>query len=142
MTLLLRAAGATMLGLAVVACGGGEESDETAIENTFRDFLDAIVNVDVIALENLLSADCDDARSRASRAIGEFQARLTGDVDFNVTGVELRDLTATTAEAMPVGTYRFDDDEGSLGSEGGDFTALVKEDGEWKFADCNILFGS
>ena len=141
MTLLLRAAGVTMLGIAVVACGS-DESDEAAIENTFRDFLNAMVNVDVIALENLLSADCDDARSRAARAIGEFQDQLTGDVEFNVTGVVLRDLTVTTVEAMPVGTYRFDDDEGSLGSEGGEFSALVREDGEWKFADCNILFGS
>ena len=139
--MLLRAAGITMLSFAVVACTGGEVSDDTAIENTFRDFYAAFEDGDEAALAGLLSESCDDRQRTALRAIVSFQAQLTGDVEFDVTGVEIRDLTETTAEAMPIGTYRFGDDEGSLSSEGDEFATLVKEDDGWKLADCNILFG-
>ena len=139
--MLLRAAGITMLSFAVVACTGGEVSDDTAIENTFRDFYAAFEDGDEDALAGLLSESCDDRQRTALRAIVSFQAQLTGDVEFDVTGVEIRDLTETTAEAMPIGTYRFGDDEGSLSSEGDEFATLVKEDDGWKLADCNILFG-
>ena len=141
MTLLLRAAGVTMLGLAVVACSGDDESDDAAIESTFRDFFAAFEDSDDGALAGLLSESCEDRQRTALRAIVSFESQLTGDVEFDVTGVDIRDLTATTAEAMPIGTYRFDDDEGALGSDGGEFATLVKEDDGWKLADCNILFG-
>ena len=140
MTPLLRAAVVPMLSLALVACSGGG-SDEHAIENTFRDFFAAFEDGDEDALAGLRSERCEDRQRTALRAIVSFESRLTGDVEFDVTGVEIRDLTETTAEAMPVGTYRFDDDEGSLSSEADEFAALVKEDDGWKLADCNILFG-
>ncbi len=141
MTLLLRAAGVTMLSLAVVACSDGDVSDEAAIENTFQDFFAAFEDGDDVALAGLLSESCEDRERTALRAIVSFESQLTGDVEFDVTGVELRDLTATTVEALPVGTYRFDDNEGLLPEEDGSFAALVKEDDGWKLADCNILFG-
>ena len=141
MTLLLRAAGVTMFALAIIACTGGEESDEAAIKNTFGDFFAAFQDGDDDALAGLLSASCADRQRTALLAIASFESRLTGDVEFDVTGVDIRDLTKTTAEAMPVGTYRFGDDEGSLSSEGDEFATLVKEDDGWKLADCNILFG-
>ena len=141
MTLLLRAAGVTMLGLVLVACSGGEVSDETAIKNTFRDFFAAFEDGDEDALASLLSESCEDRQRTALRAIVSFESQLTGDVEFDVTGVEIRDLTETTAEAMPVGTYRFDDVEGLLPEGDSEFATLVKEDGGWKLADCNILFG-
>ena len=141
MTLLLRAAGVTMLGLAVVACSGGEVSDDAAIKNTFRDFFAAFENDDADVLAGVLSESCEDRQRTALRALETFRSQLTGDVEFDVTGVDIRDLTATTAEAMPVGTYRFDDNEGLLPEEDDAFAALVKEDDGWKLADCNILFG-
>ncbi len=141
MTLLLRAAGVTMLGLAVVACSGGDESDEAAIKNTFRDFFAAFEDGDADALAGLLSESCEDQQRTALQALETFRLQLTGDVEFDVTGVDIRDLTATTAEALPVGTYRFDDNEGLLPEEDGAFATLVKEDDGWKLADCNILFG-
>ena len=140
MTLLLRAVGVMMLGIAIVGCSGGG-GDEGAIENTFRDFYAAFEDGDEDALAGLLSESCDDRQRTALRAIVSFESQLTGDVEFDVTGVEIRDLTETTAEAMPIGTYRFGDDEGSLSSEGDEFATLVKEDDGWKLADCNILFG-
>jgi hypothetical protein len=140
-TLLLRAAGVTVLGLAVVACSGGDVSDEAAIKNTFQDFFAAFEDGDDGALAGLLSESCEDRQRTALRAIETLRSQLTGDVAFDVTGVDIRDLTATTAEVMPVGTYRFGDDEGSLSSEGDEFATLVKEDDGWKLADCNILFG-
>ncbi len=141
MTLLLRAAGVTMLGLAVIACSGGDVSDDAAIKNTFRDFFAAFEDGDDAALAGLLSENCEDRQRIALRAIVSFESQLTGDVEFDVTGVDIRDLTATTAEAMPVGTYRFDENEGLLAEEDGEFATLVKEDDGWKLADCNILFG-
>ncbi len=141
MTVLARTAGVAMVCLAFAACGGGGDSDEAAIRDSFQAFFQAFEKLDVIALEGLLAESCPDRRATASRAIGAFQAQLSGDVDFNITGVEIQNLTETSVEAMPVGRYRFDDREGPLGAEGGEFAELVKEEDGWKFADCNILFG-
>ena len=141
MTLLLRAAGVTLLGLAVVACSGGEERDEAAIERTFRHFFAAFEDGDEDALAGLLSESCEDRQRIALRAIVSFESQLTGDVEFDVTGVDIRDLTAASAEAMPIGTYRFGDSEGLLPQDDGAFATVVKEDDGWKLADCNILFG-
>ncbi len=71
MTLLLRAAGVTMLSFAVVACSG-DASDEHAIEDTFRDFFAAFEDGDEDALASLLSESCEDRQRTALRAIASF----------------------------------------------------------------------
>ena len=76
MTLLLRAAGVTMLGLAIIACSGGDESDEAAIKSTFRDFFAAFEDGDEDALAGLLSClfrrgqDCNPANRGRFCVIG------------------------------------------------------------------------
>ena len=68
MTLLMRTAGVTVLGLAVVSCGGGG-GDEGAIKDVFRAFFRAFQDENVDALADLLSDECADADSRAAEAI-------------------------------------------------------------------------
>ena len=143
MTFLLRTAGVTALGLAVVACGGGgPRGDERAIEDVFRDFFRAFENEDSAALASLLSADCEDAESRAADAIDGFRDRSSDvDIEFDITGVDIRDLTETTAEAIPEGTSSVGGEEFPLvDSENPEYASLIKVGGEWKLADCNILF--
>ena len=143
MTMLMRAAGVTVLGLAVAACGGGGPGgDEGAIKDVLRDFFQAFENKDEEALASLLSDDCEDAESRATEAIDDFLDRTTGvDVKFDITGVDIRDLTETTAEAIPQGNSSFDGEEFPLvDSDSPEYTRLIKVEGEWKMADCNIRF--
>ena len=139
MTMLMRTAGVTVLGLAVVVCGGG--GDEGAIENIFRDFFRAFEDADASLLASLPIDDCEDADSIAERAIQSSLSRGLADVEYDVTGVDIRDLTETTAEAIPQGTSSVEGDEFPLvDSADPEYARLIKIDGEWKLADCNILF--
>lgn len=139
MTLLMRTAGVTVLGLAVVSCGGGG-GDEGAIKDVFRDFFRAFEDENVDALAGLLSDDCADADSRAAEAIDDF-ATSALEVEFDITGVIISDLTETTAEAIPQGTRSVEGEKFPLvDSNDPEYASLIKIDGEWKFADCNILF--
>ena len=142
MTMLMRTAGVTVLGLAVVACGGGGPGgDEGAIKNIFRDFFRAFEDADASLLASLLIDDCEDADSIAERAIQSSLSRGLADVEYDVTGVDIRDLTETTAEAIPQGTSSVEGDEFPLvDSADPEYARLIKIDGEWKLADCNILF--
>ena len=132
-----------ILGLALAACGGGDPGgDEGAIKDVFRDFFRAFENEDIEAFAGLLSDDCEDANARADEAISDFLDRADGaDVDFDITDVDIRDLTETTAEAVPQGTGSFDGEEFPLvSSQHPEYASLIKIDGEWKLTDCNILF--
>ncbi len=143
MSLLARVAGVAILGLVLAACGGGGPGgDEGAIKDVFRDFFQAFANEDAEALAGLLTADCEDADARAAEAIDDFVDRsLDVDIEFDITGVEIRDLTETMARAIPQGTSSVDGEEFPLvDSEDPEYARLIKVDGEWKLADCNILF--
>ena len=141
MTLLMRTAGVTVLGLAVVACGGGSSGgDEGAIKDVFRDFFRAFEEGDASLLAGLLSDDCEDAEDIAERAIQSSLSRGLEDVEYNVTGATIRDLTEDSAEALPEGLIRFEGGEVSLAEDDSEYVRLIKVDGEWKLTDCNILF--
>ena len=143
MTMLMRTAGVTVLGLAVVACGGGGlGGDRAAIRDVFRDVFRAFENEDVEALASLLTADCEDAEALAAEAIDDFlDSSLGGVIKFDITGADIRDLTETTAEAIPQGTSSVDGEEFPLvDSADSEYAGLIKTDGEWKLADCHILF--
>ncbi len=139
MTILVRTAGVATLGFVLAACGGGGPGgDEGAIKDVFRDFFRAFENEDVEALASLLSVDCEDAESRAAEAIDDFR---DVDMEFDITGVDIRGLTETTAEAIPQGTSSVDGKESPLvDAADPEYARLIKVDGEWKFADCSILF--
>ena len=55
-----------------------------------------------------------------------------------MTGVDVRNLEGDTAEAAPQGTVSIAGEEEPLGSEE-DYNNVVKEDGEWKIADCDFF---
>jgi len=142
MTLLMRIAGVAMLGLVLAVCGGGGPGgDEGAIKEVFRDFFRAFEDGDASLLAGLLSDDCEDADSIAERAIQSSLSRGLEDVEYDVTGATIRDLTEDSAEAIPEGTSSVDGEEFPLvGSDDPEYARLIKVGGEWKLADCNILF--
>lgn len=140
MTLLLRTSVVVLLGLVLVACGGGGGGDEGAIRDVFRTFFEAFADGDEVKLAGLLNDDCVDADEIAENAIQSYLARGLEDVSYNVTGATVRDLTEDSAEALPQGTSRVDGDEFPLADADSEYARFVKEDGEWKLADCNILF--
>lgn len=142
MSVVARTAGVAMLGFAVVACGGGAGGDEGAIKNVFRDFFRAFEDGDEARLAELLTDECDDADDIAEKAVRSYLGRGLEDVEYDVTGATIRDLTEDSAEALPEGTIRYEGGDSPLAEAGDEYARLVKIDGDWKFADCNILFGS
>lgn len=136
-------AGIVILGLVLAACGGGGPGgDEGAIKDVFRDFFLAFENEDIEALAGLLSDDCEDPESRAAEAIDDFlDSTLDTDIEFDITGVDIRALTETMAEAIPRGTSSVDGVEFPLvDPDDPEYASLIKINGEWKLTDCNILF--
>lgn len=142
MTILLRTAGVTVLGLAVVACGGGGAGDdEDAITDVFRDFYRAFEDENPEALAGLLTEDCEDADGIAERAVQSYLTRGLQGFEHDVTGTIIRDLTPDSAEALPEGLRRRDGNEFPLVEpDDPEYVRVIKVDDAWKLADCNILF--
>ncbi len=143
MTLLLRAAGVTMLGIAVAGCGSGGTRDEDAIQALLTDVMTASVDGDADQLAGLFSADCGDMQRRSEEAAEdarELQARIGDSVfEFVVSGVDIRNLEQDSAEADLQGTITIRGETTPLGSGGAEYTSLTKENGEWKIAACDLL---
>lgn len=141
MTVLVRTAGVALLGLTVVSCGGGGVGrDDAAILDVFRVFFQAFEDGDEAQLAGLLNDDCVDPEQIAKSAIQSYLERGLDGNSYDVTGATVRDLTEDSAEAIPEGIVRFEDGESPLADEDAEYARLVKVDGEWKLADCNILF--
>lgn len=129
------------IGFAVVSCSGGETSDEDAIRNVFRDFFEAFEDGDEAQLAALLTDDCEEADDIAADALQSYAERGLEDVTYDVTGADIRDLTDDSAEALPEGTVRYPGGEDVLADADSEYARFIKEGGDWKLADCNILFG-
>lgn len=143
MTLLLRAAGVSLLGLAAVACGGAGtqgDSDEAAIERLMGEWFAAYEDGDAAALTALFVEECADLQPKAVDDMEQLHRRV-GEITFDLTGVDIRNLTGDSASVMPEGLGWFDGEQVQLGSEGGDYTPLVKQNGEWKISSCDFLAG-
>ncbi len=141
MTLLVRTAGAALLGLAVVSCGGGTDgADEEAISDVFRVFFEAFEDADEVKLAGLINEDCEETEQIAETAIQSYLERGLAGNSYDVTGATVRDLTEDSAEAIPEGIVRFEGGESPLADEDSEYARFVNVDGEWKLADCNILF--
>ncbi len=145
MNIVLKLFAVLLFGLLVVACGGngddggngenGDGGDAAAIESLVREFYSAFEDGDANTLAGLFSANCatiGDDLSEALELIGVLG------IEFDVTGVDVRNLEGDTAEAAPQGTASIAGEEGPLGSEA-DYSSVVKEDGEWKIADCDFF---
>ncbi len=141
MTLLMRTAGVALLGLAVVSCGGGGDgADEGAIRDVFRVFFEAFEDADEVKLAGLINEDCEETEQIAETAIQSYLERGLAGNSYDVTGATVRDLTEDSAEAIPEGVVRFEGGESPLADGDSEYARFVKVDGEWKLADCNILF--
>lgn len=148
MNIVLKLFAVLLFGLLVVACGGnGDDSgngnggngngdgDTAAIESLVREFYSAFEDGDSNTLAGLFSANCANVEDNLSEALD--LAGVLG-IEFDLTGVDVRNLQGDTAEAAPQGTASIAGEEGPLGSEE-DYNRVVKEDGAWKIADCDFF---
>ena len=146
MNIVLKLSAALLFGLLVVACGGNGDDggngnggngngDTAAIESLVREFYSAFEDGDGNTLAGLFSANCANVEDSLSEALD-----LVGvlGIEFDLTGVDVRNLQGDTAEAAPQGTASIAGEEGPLGSEE-DYNRVVKEDGAWKIADCDFF---
>ena len=137
----MRTAGAALFGLAVVSCGGGTNgADEEAISDVFRVFFEAFEDADEVKLAGLINEDCEETEQIAETAIQSYLERGLAGNSYDVTGARVRDLTEDSAEAIPEGIVRFEGGESPLADEDSEYARFVNVDGEWKLADCNVLF--
>jgi hypothetical protein len=136
MKLILWAAGILLLGLVLAACGGGK-SDEEAVEDLARQLTSAIEEQNQAKIAGLFSKDCGDMEEDIRSDFEELQA-FGIDIEIDVTGVDIRNLDGDSAEVLPRGTMSFGGEKGPL-EEGREYIGVVKEDGEWKIADCDFF---
>ncbi|CAN5128006.1 hypothetical protein BH20ACT24_BH20ACT24_20630 [soil metagenome] len=134
---IARRTGVAGLALACVllgACGGG--SDEEQIETVVRDALDSFVEKDPAKFVGLFSEECELTEEEVA---GEFESLEGSELQVEVTDVVVRNLEDDTAEASAEGSVTVDGQEvplSQIAPGGQEFLSLVKEDGNWKIADC------
>jgi hypothetical protein len=102
-----------------------------------EDFFDALQDGDAERLAGLFSAECGDLTADAEAAIEQFQS-VEG-VEIDLDGVDVQDLTGETAAILPKGTISIEGQTQPLVGEDEEFTPVVKEDGEWKIAECQLF---
>ena len=133
---------AVAVAVLLAACGGGgddggdgvESADQTAIEELVQDFVTAFEARDADTLVSLFSPDCPRARRELEAAFQELDAAGV-DTEIELRGVEVRSIEGDSASVRVQSALIVDGEE-----QGTDriSTELVREDGEWKIADCNF----
>jgi hypothetical protein len=131
-------------GLALVACGGSGSSasktppsDQETMAKLFRGYVKAFDDLDSDALKTFYSKKCSDLDQRVANVVKAWRS-FYDTVDIEISGAQVRNVEADKAEAMPEGKMIYPGQEGPLTARG--FEQLVKEDGEWKFANCDFTF--
>jgi len=121
-----------------VLLGTGGGSDEEAIEGVIEELFAGFEEKNAEKLAGVFAAECGDMFDDAIAALQEFQS--SGDeIDFEIAGVDVRNLQEDTAEALPQGFVIIDEERAPLTAEDEDYTPLVKEDGDWKIAACDLF---
>ena len=136
------AAVAIAVAVLLAACGGGgddggdgaDSADQTAIEELMQDFVTAFEARDTDTLVNLFSSDCPRARREIEAAFQELDAAGV-DTEIELRGVEVRSIEGDSASVRVQSALIVDGEEESADRTS---TQLVREDGEWKVADCNF----
>ena len=123
-----------------VFAGCVSESDEAAIEEVMREFFDAFQEADSERLAGLFGGLCEDTQENAIAAIAELDT-LGEEIQFDLRSVDVRILDEEFAEALPEGSVTIDGQTSPLTTNGEEeeYTLFVKEDGEWRIADCNLF---
>ena len=122
----------------LLGTGGGGDGDEEAIEDLMGDLFEGFEQQNAEKLAGVFAAECDDMFDEAIAALQEFQS-LGDEIEFEVAGVDVRNLKENSAEALPQGFVIIDEQRSSLTAEDEDYTPLVKEDGDWKIAACDLF---
>ncbi len=122
----------------VVLLGTGGGGDEEAIEDVINELFAGFEEQNAEKLAGVFAAACGDMFDDAIAALQEFQS--AGDeIEFEIAGVDVRNLEEDTAEALPQGFIIIDEKRSSLTEEEEEYTPLVKEDGDWKIAACDLF---
>ena len=140
MSAALRAGAVLLLALSLAACGGGGggNPEEDAIRDVVEQFFQAFEEGDSALLASLFGEECGDMTAAASSAIDEFEG-LGDDIELDLDGVSVQNLTETTAEFLPQGTVKSGGEEAPLSDPGEEYTLVVKENGAWKIAECELF---
>ena len=121
-----------------VLLGTGGGGDEEAIEDVINELFAGFEEQNAEKLAGVFAAECGDMFDDAIAALQEFQS--AGDeIGFEIAGVDVRNQEEDTAEALPQGFIIIDEQRSPLTEEGEDYTPLVKEDGDWKIAACDLF---
>ena len=132
-----------MLALFAAACGGGGakdpgSADKEQIKELMVQFFDALQHKDAAALAATFSSSCTNINDMAEAAAALVDRYGEG-VTFQVNGVTVTGLTATTANALPQGTVTLKGQTAPLADETEPPTPLVKEATGWKIKDCDLF---
>ncbi|HEY8490269.1 MAG TPA: hypothetical protein VIO14_04675 [Dehalococcoidia bacterium] len=128
---------AALLALAVfAACNGGGGGDQAQIEKLARDTVAALEDLDGKKMAGLMSKECDvdEAEMEAAFALIRVFAG-EDDLEIDLDDIEITNLTDTSADVRLVGTIKIMGEEQPLDEEGSS-TRAVKEDGKWRWSDC------
>jgi hypothetical protein len=136
---VLRAGAISLLAASLVACGGGGggNADEDAIEEMVQQFFQAFEDGDAAALAVLFGQECGDMTAAAESAIEQYED--FGEIEIDLDGVSVQNLTESSAEFLPQGTVKSEDEETELSSPDEDYSVAVKENGVWKIAECDLF---
>jgi hypothetical protein len=127
-----------VLAALAIGCGAGAKNDHDALEQLWKDYFGAIKSGDAGDAAKLYSSECGDIDAQLETMMKAFDA-LREDSSFDVMGVEIQNNNGTTAETIPTGTITYFDTQQEMTSDA--YTPVVKENGRWKFSNCNVLGG-
>ena len=121
--------------------GGGSRSgsgEQGAIKGMVEQFFGAFDKGDSVQLASLFSTQCGDMADSAASAIQQFKTAGSA-VKVQVTDVDIQSLTENSAEMLPQGTLTIDGQESPISQTGDQHTKIVKENGQWRIAECNLF---
>lgn len=140
--MLVRTVVVGIIGASCVACGSsGSSEDEEAIQALMEEYLRVYEDKDAVALTELFVDDCAALLDQATDEMEQLHSRAGGEISFELTSVDIRNLTESSAEVSPHGVGLIAGEEVRIGSESLPYTPLVKQDGDWKINECNYLAG-
>ncbi len=135
------AAFALVAALSLTACGGGGGGDEDAIKSLVDKTAKALEDMDADAFEGLMSSDCEGIAAAMEETFSLLEELDMGEFKVNIENVEVRNVEDDSAEVLVEGTVEVAGEETDL-SEGDDWSKVVKEDGKWRWADCEEFAGA
>lgn len=134
MTLLLRVAGVSLLGLAVVACRT-EADDEFELQGLWREYSQTMQEGDAERMAGLFSSACDFSEASVADLLADLTPAKPRS-PYDSSRLAIRNLTEDAAEGMIIWNGRLPG--GGSGTVSGNSFSLAKEDGKWKFAECDL----